>query len=76
VWDEKRQSWITPQPAPIAAPAPSLRPPPPVWDEPTQSWKTVDPSTGEIAGQMPAGRGLAALNQAPAPAEFDDDIPF
>jgi hypothetical protein len=81
VWDEKRQQWITPQPPPpSAAPAPSpavpSRPPPPVWDDASQSWKTVDPGTGEIGGQMPAGRGLDQFNRPPPPGDFDDDIPF
>jgi len=51
VWDDKRQVWVTPQPA---APAPAQRPPPPVWNAATQSWETVNPATGEIgAPQRP-----------------------
>ena len=61
VWDELRQIWVTPQPVPQAAPSSSGKPPPPVWNESTKSWETVNPQTGEIAGKMPPGRGLAEL---------------
>jgi hypothetical protein len=83
IWDEKRQQWITPTPppqsaAPGASPAVPARPPAPVWDDATGKWVTVDPGTGEIAGQMPAGRGLAALagRTTDPSGDFDDDIPF
>lgn len=56
VWDEQRQTWITPQPKP-AQPAPSNRPPPPVWNEGTKSWEFVDASTGEINGAAPQRQG-------------------
>lgn len=78
IWDEKRQTWVTPQaPAPIAAPAPS-RPPPPVWNEATQSWETVSPSTGEIKTGPPAtiGARVEAAHPAGAAEDFNDDIPF
>lgn len=92
VWDEKRQQWVTPQPAP---PAPSQRPPPPVWNAATGAWETVNPGTGEIASQAPQGRPQTIserVNAAHPPAEagwegmagpatesdagFDEDIPF
>lgn len=87
VWDAKRQMWITPQPPATAAPAPANRPPPPVWNAATGQWETVNPSTGEIGGQMPAGRGLAVLAgregtpaddgfASEAAADFNDPIPF
>lgn len=53
VWDEQRQTWITPTPPAAAQAAAPKRPPPPVWNETTQSWETVNPSTGEIAAQAP-----------------------
>lgn len=92
VWDEKRQQWVTPQPAP---PAQSQRPPAPVWNEDTGAWETVHPGTGEIASQAPQGRPQTIserVNAAHPPAEagwegragpatesdpgFDEDIPF
>jgi hypothetical protein len=86
IWDDKRQQWITPQPAP--APAPANRPPPPVWNEATKSWETVNPTTGEIAApayQRPptiservnAGHPPAQdFGPLPPQEDFNDDIPF
>lgn len=89
VWDEKRQIWVTPQPAPRAAPAASQavpsRPPPPVWNETTQQWDFVDTATGEIAppsngGPPPTWRQQAdaayppeGTHQRPANAAGDFD---
>lgn len=75
IWDEKRQTWITPQaPPPKTAPATSTRPPPPVWNEATQAWETVHPGTGEIRAPTISERVNAAH---PAPQEdFNDEIPF
>lgn len=37
IWDDKRQTWITPAPPPAAALG---RPPQPVWNDATQAWET------------------------------------
>jgi hypothetical protein len=55
-----------------------------VWDAAKGAWETVDPQTGEIGGQMPAGRGLGVLAGRDVPREtvaaggedFNDEIPF
>jgi hypothetical protein len=87
VWDDKRQTWITPQP--VAALGTDRRPPPPIWNDVTQSWETVNPGTGEIAAPVhqraatiservnqnhPQPTGLGPVGSADN--EFGDDIPF
>lgn len=72
VWDEKRQVWVTAQPAP----APASRPPPPVWNESTGEWEFVNTATGEISRPKTISERVNEGHPAGAQPEFDDDIPF